>query len=179
VTAGSRGPATRLTISAAIRLPAVQSPVGCYRRCTRRGIHPVFPVRTEDGRPPLAAVQIRHQEDPSRSRRWRGELMISVEASPNPASVIAGPNAIVAKLWRTKQPLQVQLHQWVHERLYSRIAEAFAKTNLAAESPKWEGVVRGMAPLIHVRGTDHNDPFFPWAQKAVRALEACWSPASG
>jgi hypothetical protein len=193
-----------------------------------------FPLQMEvvEDLPP--AVQIRHREDPSRSR-WRGEFMISVTVSPN---------AVSAKFWRAKAPLQVQLHQLVHERLYAGIAEAFAKSALAADSPEWAGVVRGMVPakadlvnavqierfvttnatcpaldtqlskarqltvraslpytaanpplkmylhsevydvvldgyprLVHVRGADHDDPFFAWAEETVHALQECWRPA--
>jgi hypothetical protein len=194
-----------------------------------------FPLQIDVAEDPPPAIQIRHQEDPSRSRRWRGEFMISVTVSPNTLS---------AKFWRAKEPLQVQLHELVHERLYAGIAEAFAKSALAADSPEWAGVVRSMVPakadlineiqierfvttnatcpaldaqlskarqltvhaslpytasnpplkmylhsevydvvlegyprLVHVRGADHGDPFYAWAEETVRALQECWTPA--
>jgi hypothetical protein len=96
-----------------------------------------FPLQIDVAEDPPPAVQIRHQEDPSHSRLWRGEFMISITISANTVS---------AKFWRAKQPLQVQLHQLVHERLYADIAAAFAKSALGADSPEWADVVRGMVP---------------------------------
>ena len=194
-----------------------------------------FPLQMEGEGDLPPAVQIRHQEDPSRSRLWRGEFMISITISADTVS---------ARFWRAKQPLQVQLHQLVHERLYADIAATFAKSALGADSPEWANVVRGMVPakadlvnaiqierfvttngtcpaldtqlskarqltlraslpysganspvniylhpeiydvvldeyprLVHVRGADHDDPFFAWAEETVRALQECWKPA--
>lgn len=83
-------------------------------------------------------IQILHDEDPSRAREWRGEFMIRIfnarTASPR------------AEFWRAKQPLEVQLHELVNQRLYQRIADAFARTRLKPDSDAWAGRIRAMIP---------------------------------
>ena len=83
------------------------------------------------------AAQIRHTEDPSHARRWRGEFMIHIKQAP--ASVLT------AEFWRAKKPLRVQLHE-VLQRLYPKIAAAFAKSDLRPDSDEWAQQVRNMVP---------------------------------
>jgi hypothetical protein len=94
-----------------------------------------FSINTEGS--DIPEVQIRHSEDSAR-RRKRGEFMITIERRRG--------DVFAAKFWRAREPLRIQLYALVHERLYPKIAEAFAKSKLGADSPEWEAKVRGMVP---------------------------------
>lgn len=83
-------------------------------------------------------VQILHDEDPSRGREWRGEFMVRITG--------VAEGMLRAEFWRAREPLQAQLHQLVHQRLYGRIADAFAKTDLKPDSDAWAARVRALVP---------------------------------
>lgn len=85
------------------------------------------------------AVQIRHDEEPLRSRKWRGEFLIVVrDERPGLAAVFA----------RAKQPLWAQIHALVHEKHYKVIAEAFERTALAAGDKAWAEEVKHILPPV-------------------------------
>jgi hypothetical protein len=83
------------------------------------------------------AIQIRHDETPLRSRKWRGEFLILIRRETSGLS---------AEFVRAKSPLWPQVHRYLHEQSYARIAEAFARSSLNADDPAWAAEVRRLVP---------------------------------
>jgi hypothetical protein len=84
-------------------------------------------------------VQIRHTETPLRSRKWRGEFLVLIRDQ--------GPR-LRGELVRAKSPLWPQVHRYLHERHYSKIAAAFARNTLSADDPAWAAEVRRLLPSV-------------------------------
>lgn len=97
-----------------------------------------FSLDIDGDRFPDRIVQLRHDEDPSRGRRWRGEFLIVIEG---------GRSGYAAELTRPKQPLRVEVRRVVYE-AYKPIAEAFARSSLAPRDPLWAEQVRRMLPPV-------------------------------
>lgn len=103
-----------------------------------------FSLDIEGHRFPARIAHLRHGEDPSRGRRWRGEFSIAIEK---------GSSGYVAELTRPKQPLRVEARRIVYE-AYKPIAEAFARSSLKPPDQHWAEQVRRILPPIEaiVRG---------------------------
>lgn len=85
------------------------------------------------------SVQIRHDETPLRSRKWRGEFLILIR-DKRPA--------LTAEFVRAESPLWVQVHRYLHEGHYSKIAAAFSRSTLRADDPAWAAEVLRLLPSV-------------------------------
>jgi hypothetical protein len=81
-------------------------------------------------------AQIRHDEEPLRSRKWRGEFLIVIDEAAE----------LKATLTRAKRPLWPQVHALVHEKHYQVIAEAFEKSMLSPSDEAWADEVKRLLP---------------------------------
>lgn len=97
-----------------------------------------FPLDLAGDRFPARVVQLRHGEEPSRGRRWRGEFSIVIDKDRS------GYEGV---LTRPKQPLIVEVRGIVHK-AYGPIAEAFVQSSLTPQDPAWAEQVRRMLPPV-------------------------------
>lgn len=106
-------------------------------------------------------VQIRHNETPLRSRKWRGEFLILIQRESSGFS---------AKFVRAKSPLWPQVHRFLHEQSYKKIAEAFARSSLSADDPAWAAEVRRLVPAAEAVAAEVEIERFVTDTRACPAL---------